>query len=200
VSTPLKPARADSLRNRERLLAAAEEEFVAHGADASIADIAKRAGIAKATVFRHFATKDDLVTAVVSTGMAKLTATARRLTASDNPGAALLEFLTVAADQRQQRDVTYLMTGAAENSALEQLRDEVYAEVGTLVRRARDAGAIRADITGTDVFLLICAPVHVVENLPDAPPDLWRRYLGIIFDGMRPQGASPLARPAPEWP
>ncbi|AMM20469.1 TetR family transcriptional regulator [Frondihabitans sp. PAMC 28766] len=200
MPTPVKPVRADAVRNRALLLAAAEEEFVERGLDASIADIAARAGVAKGTVFRHFDTKDDLIAAIVETHMIALTTTAHRLLESDDAGAALLEFLTVAADRRQQRDVSFLMTASAANPLVATLRDDLVADVGSLVEKARNAGAIRADITGTDVFLLICAPVHVVEFLADPPPDLWRRYLGIIFDGMRPQGATPLSMPAPSWP
>lgn len=188
------------MRNRDLLLAAAEEEFFERGVDASIADIAKRAGIAKGTVFRHFATKDDLIAAVVSVHMTVLTTTARELLETPDPGDALFQFLTVAADRRQQRDVTFLMSASAGSTAVKTLRDDLFAIVGSLVDRARDAGAIRPDITGTDVFLLICAPVHTMEFLADPPPDVWRRYLGIIFDGMRPAGATPLPRPVPSWP
>lgn len=69
-----------------------------------------------------------------------------------------------------------------------------------LVDRARAAGALRADVTGTDVFLLMCSPLHAVENLPGDPvPGLWRRYLDIIFDGLRPDGAHPLTSAPPAW-
>ncbi|MGG7509746.1 TetR family transcriptional regulator [Plantibacter sp. YIM 135249] len=200
MTTSPKALRADAVRNRDLLLSAAEEEFFEHGIDASIADIAKRAGVAKGTVFRHFATKDDLIAAIVNVHMAILTTSAHRLREAPDAGAALLEFLTLAADRRQQRDVTFLMSASASNAAVTNLRDELFAHVGFLVQRARDAGAIRPDITGTDVFLLICAPVHTMEYLTDPPPDVWRRYLGIIFDGMRPEGATPLPRPAPSWP
>jgi hypothetical protein len=47
-------------------------------------------------------------------------------------------------------------------------------------------------VTGTDVVLLMCAPNHVAGFVPGAPPELWRRYLAIIFDGLRPEGAHPL--------
>src|SRR5689334_5325636 len=65
VRVALMTPRADALRNRAALLAAAEAEFAAHGAEASVAEIARRAGIGKGTVFRHFPTKDDLLAAVV---------------------------------------------------------------------------------------------------------------------------------------
>jgi hypothetical protein len=69
--------------------------------------------------------------------------------------------------------------------------------INRLVDRARDHGAVRTDVTGTDVILLMCAPNYVAGYAPDASPDLWQRYLAIIFDGLRPQGAHPLPQPPP---
>jgi AcrR family transcriptional regulator len=191
--------RADAARNRESLLSAAEEVFAERGVEASVADIARRAGVAKGTVFRHFASKDDLIASLVCEHLVTLTDAAHRLAASPDPGAALLEFLTIAADQRRQHDLTYLQTYSAGDARVIAIRDEVHAGVEKLVANARAAGDIRSDVTGTDVFLLMCAPVHVMDGLPDPPPDLWRRYLAIIFDGLRPQGVSPLPEPEPEF-
>ncbi|TQM38246.1 TetR/AcrR family transcriptional regulator [Pseudonocardia cypriaca] len=200
MTTPARSLRADAARNRELLLAAAEEEFAERGMDASIADIARRAGVAKGTVFRHFATKEELIAAIVGGHFAALTAVARGLLDSADPGAALLEFLTVAAEGLQQQDLTFLQTVSEGDSMVAELRNRLHASIGSLVERARESGAVRPDITGTDVFLLICAPVHAAGFLPDPAPDLWRRYLAIIFDGLRAEGAAPLPEPAPSWP
>lgn len=200
VSTPVRPLRADAARNREQLLAAAELEFAEHGLSASVADIARRAGVAKGTVFRHFATKEDLMASIVVGHLDTLVAVARGLADDEDPGAALLEFLTVAADQRRQHDLTFLQSASADDPRVAAVGEAVHASLGVLVGRAREAGAVRGDVTTTDVFLLMCAPVHVVENLPDPAPGLWQRYLGIIFDGLRPEGARPLPQPAPPRP
>lgn len=200
VTQPDRPLRADAARNRELLLAAAEDEFAERGLSASVADIARRAGVAKATVFRHFATKEDLIAAIVSEHLAALTAVAHRLAGSTDPGAALLEFLTVAADQRQQHDLTFLQSVSDDDPRVTELRDELHTRLGVLVDRARDAGTIRSDITEMDVFLLMCAPIHAIENLSAPAPLLWQRYLAIIFDGFRPEGAHPLPQPAPTSP
>ncbi|CAN5436072.1 TetR/AcrR family transcriptional regulator [soil metagenome] len=200
MTTPDRPLRADAARNRESLLAAAEEEFAERGPSASIADIARRAGVAKGTVFRHFATKEDLISAIVSGHLATLTDVAHQLADSEDPGAALLEFLTVAADQRQQHDLTFLQSVSIDDPRVTALENELHTNLGVLVDRARKAGAIRSDITEMDVFLLMCAPIHAVENLSAPAPFLWQRYLAIIFDGLRPQGAHPLPQPAPTLP
>lgn len=195
----VRPPRADAQRNRELLLRAASDEFAERGPDASVADIARRAGVAKGTVFRHFASKEHLIAAIVADHIRALVAAAREQRDAADPGEGLLAFLTVAADRRRQRDITALLAISAADDTVARIRDELLAEIAYLVERAQSSGDLRTDVTTNDVFLLICAPVHVVENLPGAPDDLWRRYLGIVFDGLRPAGASPLPRPAPEF-
>jgi AcrR family transcriptional regulator len=195
--TSTRPLRADASRNRRLLLAAAADEFAERGLDASVADIARRAGLGKGTVFRHFATKDDLLAAIVLDRIDALTTAGEELLAVADPGAALLEFLTVAADQRQQRDLSFLQEAGDLNDEVVGARARMFETVHRLVDRARAAGAVRADVTGADVILLMCAPNYVTSYVPDAPPDLWRRYLAIIFDGLRPEGAHALPFPPP---
>jgi AcrR family transcriptional regulator len=198
--TPMRPLRADAARNRELLLAAAADEFAEHGLDASVADIARRAGVGKGTVFRHFATKDDLLAAIVLDRVDALNAVGERLLKAADPDAALLEFLTAAAHQRQQRDLSFLQEAGELNSEVTRVRAQMLETVDTLVERARNHGTVRADVTGTDVILLMCAPNYVTSYLPDPPPDLWQRYLAIIFDGLRAEGAHPLPHPPPVSP
>ncbi|MEV4619489.1 helix-turn-helix domain-containing protein [Asanoa sp. NPDC049573] len=195
--TSTRPLRADASRNRRLLLTAAADEFAERGLDASVADIARRAGLGKGTVFRHFASKDDLLAAVVLDRIDELTAAGERLLGAADPGSALLEFLTVAAHQRQQRDLSFLQEAGDLNADVTGARTRMFDTVHRLVDRAREAGAVRADVTGADVILLMCAPNYVTSYVPDAPPDLWRRYLAIIFDGLRPEGAHALPFPAP---
>ncbi len=195
--TSTRPLRADAARNRKLLLAAAADEFAERGLDASVADIARRAGIGKGTVFRHFATKDDLLAAIVLDRIDALNAAGEGLLEAPDAGAALLEFLTVAAHQRQQRDLSFLQGAVQLNAEVTRVHAQMLRTINALVDRARAAGAVRADVTGADVFLLMCAPNYVTSYLPDAAPDLWRRYLAIIFDGLRPEGAHPLPHPPP---
>ena len=196
--TTSRPLRADAARNRALLLAAAADEFAEHGLSASVADIARRAGIGKGTVFRHFPTKDDLIAAIVLDRIQALAAIGERLLDSDHPGAALLEFLTAAAHQRQQRDLSFLQEAGDTRPEVGKARTAMFQTINALVGRAREDGAIRPDVTGTDVILLMCAPNYVADSIPDASPDLWRRYLAIIFDGLRPEGAHTLPQPPPD--
>jgi AcrR family transcriptional regulator len=192
--------RADAARNRQLLLAAAADEFAERGLDASVADIARRAGVGKGTVFRHFATKDDLIAAIVLDRIGALSTVGERLLTAADPGAALLEFLTAAAQQRQQRDLSFLQEAGELTAEVTRVRTQMFHTVHALVDRAREHGAVRTDVTGADIILLMCAPNYVTASVPDAPPDLWRRYLAIIFDGLRPEGAHPLPHPPPSTP
>ena len=187
--------RADAARNRSSLLTAAVEVFAEQGVDAPIAAIAHRAGLGKGTVFRHFPTKDDLVAAIVLDRVNRLTALASELAGEADAGAALLEFLRFAARQRQQLDLSFLSADLGVDVAEAQMRMSL--AITALVDRARGEGALRPDVTGTDVMLLMCVPNDVVKHLPGAPPELWERYLAILFDGLRPEGAHPLPQPPP---
>ncbi|GLY02474.1 MULTISPECIES: TetR/AcrR family transcriptional regulator [Actinoplanes] len=193
-----RPLRADAARNRALLLAAAEAAFAERGMDVSVADIAQRAGIGKGTVFRHFATKDDLLAEVVLDRVGVLIHTGQRLRDAADPGDALLEFLTIAAERQQRGDLSVLRDAHPVNDRLSGARLAMNGVIEVLVDRARRAGAIRPDVTAADVVLLMCAPGHVASFAPDAGPDLWRRYLAIIFDGLRPAGATPLPVPPPD--
>lgn len=122
------------------------------------------------------------------------------LAVPDRAGVEGVEFLTIAADQRQRHDLTFLQSASAGDPRVTEVRDVLHKHLETLVDRARMSGAIRADITEADVFLMMCAPIHIVENLAAPPPLLWQRYLAIIFDGLRTDGARPLPQPAPVAP
>jgi AcrR family transcriptional regulator len=196
--TEARPLRADAVRNRRRLLAAAADEFAEHGLDASVADIARRAGVGKGTVFRHFATKDELIAAILIDRMEALSDLGEGLCDAEDAGEALREFLTAAAMQRQERDLSFLAEASESMTEVGRARDRMLTAIDRLVHRAREHGAVRADVSGTDVFLLMCAPNYVAGYVPNASPDLWRRYLALILDGLRPEGAHPLPASAPD--
>lgn len=198
MTPPERNLRVDAARNRDLLLNAAEAEFETKGAEASVIDITRRAGVAKGTFFRHFATKDDLIAAIVGRHIGALIDVAEGLTAAADAGAALLEFLTVASAQRQQFDVSFLLRAGESDARVADVRTRLYEAIGVLVDDAKAADAIRTDVSATDVILLMCAPNHVVEYLASPAPDLWQRYLAIIFDGLRPDGAHPLPVEAPK--
>ena len=168
--------RADARRNLELVLDAAEQVFGASGPDASIDEIARLAGVGHGTVFRRFPTKDDLMFAVIERHVEELCRLARQALAADDPGQAFFDFVWRVAELNMStpglhRCVVHCgdKPGAAE---LEKLADRV-------VTRAQRAGALRRDVKAEDVRVL------VRSALTNAPAGQWRRYLGVVLDGLR---------------
>ncbi|MFE3455752.1 TetR/AcrR family transcriptional regulator [Nonomuraea sp. NPDC059194] len=191
--------RADAMRNRRLLMDAAAAEFAENGMDVSITRIAWRAQVGKGTVFRHFDTKEQLLAAVFSDRLEELVAAGHRLAQSDDAEAALFEFMTVGVEI-QARDRSFCQAAAALSRSEPSVRAsrERLAEVAdTLVTKAQKAGAVRDDVTGLDIVLLLSAASQAVLSIGEEAPGLWQRYLGMVFDGLRPQGAHPLPVTAP---
>lgn len=190
--------RSDARRNREKILAAASELFAERGADMCMDDLARRAGVGHATVFRRFPSKDDLVTAMLEERLIAVAVEIEEAAAGDDPWEGLVSAMTAVAE-RQAMDRG--LKEAAGNdcfgaSCLAEARARVVAAMGVMLRRAQAAGRVRDDLGTLDVFFLISAAATSVPS-GFAIPGLWRRYLGVVLDGMRPEGASPLAPPAP---
>ncbi|MEU6640964.1 helix-turn-helix domain-containing protein [Saccharomonospora sp. NPDC046836] len=196
-----KAIRADARRNRARILETAEAVFAAHGPAASTEEIARKAGVAIGTVFRHFPTKAELVEAVFVDRLSQLAASARQLAESDDAGAAFFDFFTTWAELSalKQSFADALandgvdIQAAAERGAYPAVRTELAAAVETLLTRAQAAGAVRSDIGMRELNALLISVARAVEQVRD-DPDVQRRLLCTILDGLRAGTAS--ARPA----
>ncbi|MCS5719663.1 TetR/AcrR family transcriptional regulator [Herbiconiux sp. CPCC 205763] len=192
--------RRDARRNRERLLTAAGELLARDGTEVSVADIAARAGVGKGTVFRHYASKDALVAEVVCDVLETLLARGQELAATLPPADALREFMTEAIHrQADDRAFCEVVAGAsADNERVQESIERLHALVGALTARAREAGAIRADVTGDDIALLLSGIYQTAAPLARSEPALWRRYLALALDGLLPRHANPLPYPSPQ--
>ncbi|MER5769143.1 TetR/AcrR family transcriptional regulator [Streptomyces sp. NPDC001985] len=191
--------RADAVRNRRLLMDAAAAEFAENGMDVSITRIATRAGIGKGTVFRHFDTKEQLLAEIFSDRLEELVAAGLRLAESEDPAGALFEFMTIGTEI-QARDRSFCQAAAAlsrSESAVRASRERLADVAGTLTARAQRAGAIREDITGLDIVLLLSAASQAVLSVSEEAPGLWQRYLALVFDGLRPGNSGTLPAPAP---
>lgn len=168
--------RADARRNLERVLDAATEVFAEEGPEASIDEIAQRAGVGHGTVFRRFPTKDDLMFAVIERRVDEMRALAKEALASDKPGEAVFGFVRRLAELNMSapglhRCVVHCdgKPGAAELQRL----------AARIVTRAQRAGAVRRDVKPADVQVL------VRSALVNAPEGQWRRHLDVVLDGLR---------------
>jgi AcrR family transcriptional regulator len=192
--------RADAARNRERILDAAIELFAERGLEASTAEIAARAGVGEATLFRRFPTKDDLITAIVALMLDDAARLAAECLEEDDPWRGVERFLYGMADRASQdhgiSDANKEKCMAS--PALAGERRRVLDLTAQLVKRAQAAGVVRDDVAGQDLMFLMGAVASIGElPFPGLRADLWKRYLGIVLDGLRPAGASKLRPGAP---
>jgi AcrR family transcriptional regulator len=152
--------RADARKNYDQLLAVADAVVTEQGADASLRDIARRAGVGLGTLYRHFPTREALLEALLRNGFDELTTRAGELEASGSPRDALAAWLRdFTACAREYRGLTTAMMTAIEDegSALHASCVTMRAAGARLLSRAQAAGAARTDIDGADLFALAAA-------------------------------------------
>lgn len=173
--------------------------FAERGLDASTAEIARRAGVGEATLFRRFPTKDDLVVAILAEQMDGVIATTEECLQEPDPWRALERFF------RAMVELQVYDRGALEavkeecmtSPALASRRRRIMELMSKLLRRAQEARVVRDDLTAPDLALLTAGGAAVAGiAFPGLREDLWQRYAGVILDGMRPEGATKL-RPGP---
>ncbi|MET9956959.1 TetR family transcriptional regulator [Streptomyces sp. NPDC006339] len=187
--------RADALRNRERIVTAAREMFVEHGPQVPLDEIARRAGVGNATLYRNFAERADLVREVVLSLMARVTE--RALEAAElesDTFAALRRFTHAAADERVGALCPMLDGGFDEDHPeLRAERERVEETVRGLVDRAQAAGRMRADVGVGDLMVAI---FQLSRPLPGtACPNMDRfvhRQLELFLDGLEAPARSAL--------
>ena len=182
-----RPLRADARRNRERILQSARAAFAESGADAQIDDVARHAGVGVGTVYRHFPTKQALLTELVRQTFRLFTGWAREALEAGGEPFALIEGLlrriaeTAAGDAGAQYALTSSAAQAARSEAQAE-QDELIAVIAELIERARRAGTIRPGIEATDIAMLICG---VVSAMGPRPGFDWRRHVGLVIDALR---------------
>ncbi|MEU7791036.1 helix-turn-helix domain-containing protein [Amycolatopsis sp. NPDC049159] len=181
--------RSDARRNYARILEVAEAEVAAHGADASLEQIARTAGVGSATVRRHFPSRRALLEAVFHGQVDALAAQARELAGAADPRAALLDWLAAL--------TTYAATARGLATAL--VRDDTAAEHAhacsatmtaagaPLVRRAAEAGVVGPEVTIADLIALVTGIVLATENHRD-PAGEAHRLLALAVRGISPVG------------
>ncbi|MGX7672353.1 TetR/AcrR family transcriptional regulator [Plantactinospora sp. DSM 117369] len=178
--------RADARRNRDLLLAAAREVIAEHGTDASLRDIARRAGVGIGTLYRHFHTREALLEALLNENFDALHARANGLLASPAPGDALLTWLKelVAGSATYQGLPESIMNALAnEESGLHASCAQMRLAGGRLLERAQAAGSVRSDVTVSEVIALALGLAWAAERSVDAP-DLAARLLATTMYGL----------------
>ena len=182
--------RADAQRNRTRILAAAEEVFAQQGPSASTEEVARRAGVAIGTLFRHFPTKNDLLAAIMKDLLQRLTDEVAALAAEGDPATALFTFFTRMVEQSAaKKTVTELLAGAGIEVSVAEPVQALRHGIDGLLERAQQAGAVRSDAQITEVMALLTSTCQGALHA-GWDNDLQHRTLAIIFDGLRPTARS----------
>jgi AcrR family transcriptional regulator len=185
-----RPLRADAQRNYQRLVSAASAAFAEHGADdASLEEIARRAGVGIGTLYRHFPNRQALLEAVYRDQVDVLSDRAGQLSSSADPGAALEEWLrALVSFGRTKRNLTTAMLATLDKDSelLSTCSLIMRGAAGTLLKRAQEAGVVRADADATDLLRLVHAVSMAVEREPSDRGQA-DRLLGLIMDGLRHQ-------------
>jgi AcrR family transcriptional regulator len=189
---PGRPLRADARRNYERLLTAAAAAFAEHGADdASLEEIARRAGVGIGTLYRHFPTRQALLEAVYRDQVEAVRARAEELLASEAPGQALADWLRVlVAFSSTKRSLTSALLDSfgKDSELLSSCSAVICGAAEALLARAQQEGTVRADADARDLIRLVHA-VNIASQHAPADPGQSDRLLGLILDGLRPQGS-----------
>jgi AcrR family transcriptional regulator len=183
------PLRADAERNRQRLLAAATDLFATRGLDVTLDEIARHAGVGTGTAYRRFPNKDALIDALMADRIGEVAEIARQCLDEPDPWVALTSFferaLALQASDRGLKEVLFSAGHGRERS--NQARLKIAPVVTKLVRRAVEAGAVRSDMSISDVPVINYMLNTVVDLGRTVEPELYRRYLAIVLEGLRPR-------------
>ncbi len=192
------PLRSDARRNRDLLLAAARELFAEQGLNVPLDEIAKRAGVGNATLYRRFPIRGDLVEAVFHEDLTAVMAAGEEARLAQDAWGALTAYLEgVCALLARDRGVGDLMTtGIRGVPTLDAIHAHNHATVSELMRRAAEAGDLRTDVVPEDLLFALSALGTSLPAVEAIRPGSWRRPLALLLDGFR----STAQRPLPERP
>ena len=185
-STQRKP-RADAERNRDRILEVAKEAFTQFGAEASLDEIAKQAGVGAGTLYRHFPSREALIEAVYRTEVEKLAAAERNFADTMPPMEALRAWMMLFVDYIAAKKIiapvlNTLLGGASK--VFESTHDQIWEAIRSLVKRAIKSGDIRKDLDPIDLLRALIGVSNVATG-PDWQQSA-KRLVDILIIGSRP--------------
>ncbi|GAA2528881.1 TetR/AcrR family transcriptional regulator [Winogradskya humida] len=190
--------RVDAERNRARVLAAAREIFAEQGLQAPMSEVARRAGVGAATMFRRFPTKEDLVTAVFASKMTAYADAVDEALNDPDPWRGFCAYVEkvceMQAADRGFADVLTVTFPMAK--AFEAERNRAGAGFADLIARAKAAGRLRADFVHQDLVMVLMANAGVVSATTEAAQDTWRRLVAYLVQSFAAEAAAPLPDPA----
>lgn len=190
TTTSSRPLRADAVRNRQKLLTAAREMFDEAGTDASLEEIARRAGVGVGTLYRNFPTRIELIEAVYRHGVGELSESADRLGAQLPPRDALeawlLQFVDYARTKRGLSGALRAALGDGTSTVFSDVHDQLTTSGGALLQAAQADGSVRSDVETMDVLRAVSGVCLAAPDTQD--PDKTTRAMRLVLDGLRYTG------------
>ena len=192
-----KPRRRDAQERHTRLVDAAQREFAARGMDASLEQIARDAGVAIGTLYRHFPTRLDLLLAAFEPRLQEFLDGAGAALEMEDPWEGFVSYLEnlfrVQAGDRGFNDfLSRRFPGSAET---ERIHDQMCRQIEDVLTRAQEAGEARTDITQADIVNLIWSNGRMIDATSTTAPNAWRRQLHLMLDAYRAERAHPIPEP-----
>jgi AcrR family transcriptional regulator len=207
MATPARPSgpppppralRRDAQRNRDAIVAAARQVFCDHGLEAPLEEIARRAGVGIATLYRRFPSRVELLDAVLADTVQAHVDAAEQALAIGDPWEGFAFYLEEtcrlqAADRGLNDAMGMRFPGA---TTLEAVKTRLFDRVAQVLDRAQQSGQLRPDLTPEDLAFVSWANSRILPAVRAAgAPDAWRRHLGFLLDGFRAERAHPLPEP-----
>ncbi|MER7678216.1 TetR/AcrR family transcriptional regulator [Streptomyces sp. NPDC096934] len=195
--TPAKPLRRDAQRNRDAIVAAARTAFSEQGLGASLEGVAREAGVAIGTLYRHFPTRLDLVETLFDAKYTELLAAAEEAAAMDDAWEGFCSYLEKLCQlQACDRAFNGLVSARLPLHVAGREMYERAKELCTQVmHNAQEQGVLRADVTAQDIAFVIWSQAGIIQATRTVAPQAWRRHLHLMLDAFRAEGARPLPEP-----
>lgn len=197
VSAPLRGRQAEARRNDRRVLEASREVFAEQGPDASMADIARRAGVGVASLYARYPSKAELVRAISAAGMNAIIDAVEQARRDPDPWHGFTGFMQQCADAGAGGLMQLAGTFEPTDEHIARVR-RMHDALDGLLREVKASGTLREEIGPADVYLLL-ASLRVQHPDTTAAAQLRRRYLAVLLAGLRAAPDDPLPGPSPTW-
>jgi AcrR family transcriptional regulator len=189
-----KPLRADAARNSERILRSAREVYAESGPEASLEDIARRAGVGIATLYRRFPDKGELIRAALFQGFGETVTPVIDQALDDRDPIRGMVSVLEATLSLVLNERNALIAARDLDAMTIEAGDVLFGPLAELIRRGQRAGLIRTDLVPEDLPRILTMLISTTLTL-DSEGDGWRRYLALVLDALSPVGATPLPEP-----
>jgi AcrR family transcriptional regulator len=173
--------------------------FAERGVEASLEEVARRAGVGVGTLYRHFATRDALVEAVFERRIGEFVAIAQAAAAKPDGWRAFVGFLeqtlALQAGDRMLKDALMRYSRDSGSGRVERMRAELRDLFEQVLERAHAQGSLRADFAFADLALLLWSFAPLIDATAEVAPEAWRRHLRYVLDGLSTGSATPQDEP-----